>query len=65
MKLEVLKIKENEDGTCEVIFDYDEEFVELVKEEKNLESPTEADISAYVVEALERGMKLVEKEKEE
>ena len=65
MKLEVLEIKENEDGTCEVVFDYDDEFVELVKEQTKLEAPTEEDISAFVVEALERGMEIVKQEQED
>ena len=65
MKLEVLQIKENEDGTCEVIFDYDDEFVELVKEQTKLEAPTEEDISAFVVEALERGMEIVKQDQED
>ena len=65
MKLEVLEIKENEDGTCEVVFDYDDEFVELVKEQTKLEAPTEEDISAFVVEALERGMEIVKQDQED
>ncbi len=65
MKLEVLEIKENEDGTCEVVFDYDDEFVELVKEQTKLEAPTEEDISAFVVEALERGMEIVKQNQED
>jgi hypothetical protein len=65
MKLEVLQIKENDDGTCEVIFDYDDEFVELVKEQTKLEAPTEEDISAFVVEALERGMEIVKQDQED
>ena len=65
MKLEVLEIKENEDGTCEVVFDYDDEFVELVKGETKLEAPTEEDISAFVVEALEKGMEIVKQDQED
>ena len=54
MKIDVIDIKENSDGTCEVVFDYDDEFVELVKEELDREEVSEEEISEYVVKCLEK-----------
>lgn len=65
MKIEVLEVIENEDGTCNVVFDYDEEFVEVVKKELDKEHLTEEDISQYVIESLEKGMKLLEEQESE
>lgn len=59
MKIEVLEVVENGDGTCNVVFDYDDEFVEMVKEEINKEEITEEDIAAFVVENLEKGIDLM------
>jgi undecaprenyl pyrophosphate synthase len=64
MKIEVLEVVENGDGTCNVVFDYDEEFVQLVKEELQKEELTEEEISAYIVESLQKGIDLLSQNKE-
>lgn len=56
MKIEVLEVVENEDGSCNVTFDYDEEFVDLVKKELEKEEVSEEDISQYVVAAIDKGI---------
>jgi len=60
MKIDVIDIKENNDGTCKVVFDYDDEFVELVKEELDRKEVSEEEISEYVVRCLEKGISLME-----
>lgn len=56
MKIEVLEVIENEDGTCNVIFDYDDEFVDLVKKELNQEEVSEEEISLFIADAIEKGI---------
>lgn len=63
MNIKILEIKENEDGTATLLFDYDEEFRDLV-EEKIGKEPTEQDISDFVVESIQKGIDLI-KQKEE
>lgn len=66
MKIEVLEVVENGDGSCNVVFDYDDEFVDLVKKELEKDEVSEEDISQYVVEAIDKGIiKLQQEEKEE
>lgn len=64
MKIEVLEVIENEDGTCSVVFDYDEEFVALVKENLQKEEVTEEDISQYVVSCLDKGLLELKKQQQ-
>ena len=56
MSIEILEVIENEDGTCSVSFDYDEEFTEMVKKELEKEEVSEEDIAQYVVEAIDKGV---------
>ena len=48
MKLKVLEITSNDDGTSNIIFDCDEEFIEYAKEKMNNDSPSEEDLSAFL-----------------
>jgi hypothetical protein len=64
MKIEVTEVIENDDGTCNVVFDYDDEFVEHVRKELQKEHVTEEDIAQYVIESFEKGMDLLEKDSE-
>lgn len=60
MSIEILEVIENEDGTCSVSFDYDEEFTEMVKKELEKEEVSEEDIAQYVVEAIDKGVISIE-----
>lgn len=53
MKLEVKEIVQNGDGTSNVVFDYDEEFFEVIKRELNSESPSEEEISEFLLKVLQ------------
>lgn len=53
MKLEVKEVIENEDGTSSVVFDYDEEFFQVIKKELNNDSPTEEEISEFLLKVLQ------------
>jgi len=48
MKITIEKLTPNEDGTCNIDFDYDEEYLEFMKKEIGKEELTEEDISRYV-----------------
>ena len=63
MKIEVLEVIENDDGSCNVVFDYDDEFVDVVKKDLGKDEVTEDDIAQYVVEAIDRG--IIEMQQEE
>jgi 6-pyruvoyl-tetrahydropterin synthase len=62
MKIEVLEVIENEDGTCSVVFDYDDKFVDLVKETLQKEEVTEEEISQYVVDCIDKGILELQKQ---
>ena len=65
MKLSVDEIKENEDGTTSIVFDYDEEFLEAVKQQLKNDSPTEDEINMYIMEILAYRINEINKEKSE
>ena len=48
MKLEVLEINENENGTCDVVFDYDDEYYEFMKKEMGDDNPSDEKISSFL-----------------
>jgi len=50
--IQVLDITENEDGTASISFEVSDEFLELVKKEKNLEEVPQEVLSEYVNELL-------------
>ena len=60
MSFKVLEIKEGRDGSATITFDYDQEFVDNVKQ-KIGKDPTEQDISDYVIDILEKEMERVDK----
>lgn len=64
MKLEVLEVKENQDGTCEVVFDYDDEYFEFMKKELGDESPSDEKINSFLSETLQRAVTMFNKDKE-
>jgi predicted house-cleaning noncanonical NTP pyrophosphatase (MazG superfamily) len=65
MKFEVENIIENEDGTCNVEYDYDEEFEEFVKQqlaEKNDgKEPTKEQVEEYFAKQIQE---MVDRRKE-
>lgn len=56
MKLKVLEITPNDDGTSNIVFDCDEEFIEYVKERMNNDSPSEEELSAFVSSLIQRNI---------
>lgn len=65
MKLEVLEINENENGTCDVVFDYDDEYYEFMKKEMGDENPSDEKISSFLSETLEKAVKLFKESKQQ
>lgn len=65
MKIDVVQILEKEDGTKEIIFDYDKEFLEYVKKKTGKKIPSKKDISDAFLETLENSLELLEKERKE
>ena len=60
MSVKVLEIKENSDGSATIKIDYDNEFLDIIKQ-KIGKDPTEQDISDYVIDILEKEMERVDK----
>lgn len=60
MSVKVLEIKEDSDGSATIKIDYDQEFLDNVKQ-KIGKDPTEQDISDYVVGLIEKEMERVDK----
>lgn len=56
MKLKVIEITPNDDGTSNIVFDCDEEFIEYVKERMNNDSPSEEELSAFVSSLIQRNI---------
>jgi hypothetical protein len=65
MKIDILTVKEREDGTKEIIFDYDDEFLKYVKLKTGKKIPSKKDINNVFLECLEDGLQLLEKERKE
>lgn len=60
MSVKVLDIKESSDGSATMTIDYDQEFLDNVKQ-KIGKDPTKQDISDYVVGLIEKEMERVDK----
>jgi len=56
MKIEVLEVKEKEDGTSEVIFDYDDEYYEFMKSQIGKEEPSEEEITEFLSNMLQKAI---------
>jgi hypothetical protein len=66
MKIDIIQIIEKKDGTSEVIFDYDEEFLKYVKLKTGKKRPTKKQISEVFLTILDQGLEmLAEQQKEE
>lgn len=64
MKITVEKLIQNDDGTCNIEFDYDEEYLDFMKKEMGKEELTEEDISHYVSLAIQTLIKSQTEEQE-
>lgn len=66
MKFEIENIVQNEDGTCNVEYDYDEEYAEFAKQQLMFENggkePTTEELEAFFAEAVQ---KIVDKKAEQ
>lgn len=66
MKFEIENIIENDDGTCNVEYDYDEEYAEFAKQQLMSENggkePTTEELEQFFAEAVQ---KAVDKKREE
>lgn len=65
MKIDVLEVIKKPDGTSEIIFDYDEEFLTYVKLKTGKKRATKKDISAIFLSILEQGLEILEEKKEQ
>lgn len=52
MKLSVLEVKENEDGTKSIVLDYDDEMLEIVKKELGNENPSNEEVNDFLLKVL-------------
>jgi hypothetical protein len=50
--INILDVTENEDGSSNITFDASDDFIEMVKKEKNLEDVSQEILSEYVQELL-------------
>ena len=64
MKITIDKLIQNDDGTCNIEFDYDEEYLDFMKKEMGKEELTEEDISRYVSLAIQTLIKSQTEEQE-
>lgn len=70
MKLTVEEVRQNEDGTTTVEFDYDEEFLELAKKEMANDNPSEEEMNRFIMNLFQayiahKELKQAEESKEE
>ena len=50
--LNVLDVTENKDGSAEIIFDASDDFIEMIRKEKDLEEVSQEVLSEYVQDLL-------------
>ena len=61
MKIEILEVIKNENGTFSINFEYDDEYEEFLKKELNCDNPSEEQIQNYILSVIHQ---VVEKEEE-
>lgn len=64
MKVDVVEVIENEDGTSEVVFDYDDEYLEFMKKELGKEELSDEEINQFLANALMQGIALMQEQEE-
>lgn len=62
MKIDIIEVIKKEDGTSEVIFDYDDEFLKYVKLKTGKKRPSKKDISEIFLQTLNEGLDMMKKE---
>lgn len=53
MKIEILRTIQNEDGSWSIEFDYDDEYLEIIKQHLGKEELTEEEISSFILSRIE------------
>lgn len=61
MRLKIIEIKDNEDGSATLVCDCDEYFLDFVKEKLQNDLPSEQDISDFIIKLIEDDMKETKK----
>jgi hypothetical protein len=64
MKVDVVEVIENEDGTSEVVFDYDDEYLEFMKKELGKDELSDEEINQFLANALMQGIALMQEQEE-
>ena len=54
MKIEIVEVTKNEDGTYNIQFDYDDEYTDFLKQEIGAENPTEEQIQNYILSVIQK-----------
>ena len=54
MKIEIVEVTKNEDGTYNIQFDYDDEYTDFLKQEIGVENPTEEQIQNYILSVIQK-----------
>lgn len=54
MKIEILEITKNENGTYNVQFEYDDEYTDFLKQQLACENPTEEQIQNYILSIIQK-----------
>lgn len=53
MKIEILSTEQNADGTWNIVFDYDEEYLDSIKMELGKKDLSEEEISSFILSKIE------------
>lgn len=56
MRIDIIKSEKNEDGTYNLEFDYDDEYLEAMKRKLGKQELTEEEISKFVLEEIEKAV---------
>lgn len=56
MKIEILKVEQNDDGTSTIEFDYDEEYKEEVLKKLGKKTISEEEMSSFVLAEIQKAI---------
>ena len=65
MRIDILKAEQNEDGSYVLEYDYDDEYLELMKERLGKKELTEEEISKFVMGEIEKAIHNFSSQKED
>lgn len=65
MKIDILKTIQNEDGSWSLEFDYDDEYLQIMKQRLGKDDLTEEEISQFIVGEIEKAIEHHTQEKKE